>query len=267
MRTIRIHFILWLMIGATISYAQPKWHTNPPESSSGKYCYISIKVHDSDDILEEALKQAQSCLGFSGLGYKTISGGSDNGSIEVGGRTIKFQRVKAENDKWGGKYILFMFAKDEDIKKLPRTANKHFVPLSFALSAAIPGGGQFYKKEKGKGVLFMTTVVASAGSALYFESQRASNTTKFNTASSFAEREDLQNKIDQNITFRNMSAGVAGAIYFFNIVDAVFMKGKRYAVNEKPMDWNLAYDPWSKAPTLNLAFSLSGGNKGVYRKF
>ncbi len=246
---------LFLLKGL-ISIAQPGWHTNPPESSSGNYCYVSVLVTGNEDVLVKALPQARTCLGVSHPGFTQVSGGTIDGVIEIGGRVVKYQRVDAYNSS-RGQYVLMMFSKNEN-KELPKKALKNPIPLTFTLSAAIPGMGQMYKKEKGRGFLFLTTVLGSAAATYYFETERASYIDKFNGAGTFGERELYIKKIEDSQNYRNIGAGVTGALYLLNIIDAVASKSKRYAFepSDRQFKWDLAYNPRSQSCGVSLSFNF-----------
>ena len=128
----------------------PWWYNNPPTSSSGKYCYISVLLSDGEDVLKKALPKAVSCGGLSynpGGSYSEVG----NGRIEIGGKVIRYQRVDSKAASYGGEYVLMLFTNEEikANKKLPK--GPRHLPLSFVFSSVVPGTGQFYKKEAGKG--------------------------------------------------------------------------------------------------------------------
>lgn len=246
--------ISFLMILINCAVAQPSWCRDEPVSSSGKYCYICVHVRGNEDVLEKSLKNAASCLGLTGYNYRQISGAGDGGTIEVGEKTLNYKRIRAKNESHSS-YVLMMFSTGD--KNLPRHATRNPLYLTFPMSAAIPGTGQMYKKQGGKGALMLVGFLGAAGSAAYFELDRRNDLNAFEKATTFDERESLLRSMDQSMSFRNISLGVAGAVYLINIVDVMASKSKRYALNDNnKFDWNLAYHPQAKAPVLGLTFSI-----------
>lgn len=242
---------------------QPKWCQNPPKSSTGKFCYICVFVQANEDVLSKALPEARTCLEVGFDPFRTLSSNSSGGLIQIGGNDIQYQRIDTKNNNQGGRYVLMMFTKEVkfdrkgEAKKMPKAIK--FSPLAFPMSAIIPGTGQMYKKQQGKGYLFLISTALSGGAGYYFETQRKSSLESFNTASTFDERESFLKEVNINTTYRNISLAVAGTIYLVNIIDALAAKGKRYAYNrKKTVNWNLAYHHQAKAPMAGLTINFGG---------
>lgn len=239
-----LHLIFFLL-GFTISAQKaPWWYNNPPESSSDKFCYINVLVGAGQDVLDLAIPKAISCIGVSYKAYSEQSNGVVKIQTESGDRVIRYQRVDSKPGPYGGEYVLMMFTKQEmkEKKKLPR-ARRH-LPLSFLFSAAIPGTGQFYKKQHGKGWAFFLSTAMLAGGAYYFETERSQAYDDFYASDTFNEREDLQQQVEANQNIRNALIAGAGITYVINVLDALASKGRRYA--HKPsskVQWNLAAVP------------------------
>jgi len=137
-----------LIIAVFISFnfqllAQPSWYEETPESSSGKYCYVSIATNYGEDILPLALTKAVSCLGISHSEYQRISGGESRGSIEVGNQVLEFKKVREKNIG-NTTYVLMMFSRGG--QKMPKKALRNPIPLTLPLSAILPGTGHLLFK-------------------------------------------------------------------------------------------------------------------------
>lgn len=236
--------------------AQPSWYRNPPQSSSGKFCYIPVHVNSNENVLNKALPKATSCIGGGFNPSGTTYSSQAQGSIEIGGRAIMYQRVRSKTDGHGGEYVLMMFGKKET-KDLPKKATRNPFYITLPMSAAIPGTGQMVKKQGGKGALMLISFLGTAGSAGYFELQRQSDLVAYDKATTFEQRESLLNSMQKNIDYRNISAGVAGAIYLINVIDVLAAKSSRYVYEpSKKLNWDLAYNPVVKSPVIGLTFSI-----------
>lgn len=248
-------FILLIFIVSKL-FSQPWWHKQPPSSSSDKYCYISVLVPAGGDVLELALPKAASCAGFTYDKGDAFSRVGTNG-VRIKDKVIKFRRADSKDAGYGKEYVLMMFSTRamKEKKRLPRP--RRHLPLSFVLSTAIPGGGQFYKKESGKAWIFFSTAAALGGAAYYFDKQRLLKIDAYEKAGTFSERESLIEEIKSNQDYRNLAVVAFGTIYALNIIDAFASKGRRYACNyKKKVNWNVAYSPVSNSPIASLQFNL-----------
>jgi hypothetical protein len=98
-------------------------------------------------------------------------------------------------------------------------------------SLLIPGWGQIYNREAGKGYLFMGAVIASFGAALALHESGASAENQYKTMTigsgqspaDFAAQVDAaRQKAEDRYTQRNIALGVAGGVWLLNILDAYF---------------------------------------------
>lgn len=112
-------------------------------------------------------------------------------------------------------------------------------------SAIVPGWGQIYKGSTLKGSLMLGGVAASAVAAIY------SNTLADDYYSKMAHTYDVnairtyKTKGDQFASARNICIGVAGALYLYNLIDAIAAPGARRVVVKRKNSFaqNLSFSP------------------------
>jgi len=98
-------------------------------------------------------------------------------------------------------------------------------------SLLIPGWGQIYNRESGKGFLFMGAVAASLGGALVLHELGAQAESQYKSAQigagqtpgAFASQvESLRQKAQDRYAQRNVALAVGGGLWLLNILDAYF---------------------------------------------
>jgi hypothetical protein len=112
----------------------------------------------------------------------------------------------------------------------------------------IPGWAQLYKKEKGKGIILLTTEAIAVAGILVAENMRSTNYTDALGTQDPGNRKIYLDNADAWQTIRNASAVAAGIIFTYSVIDALTSKGaKRYAMSPvkvypvvNPYDNNLA---------------------------
>jgi hypothetical protein len=97
-------------------------------------------------------------------------------------------------------------------------------------SAILPGWGQFHKGNITKGILFLTTEVASLSGWVYCEMKRSDNIRLSQETTNLSTVKEYRNRADSWALKRNIFIGTTAGIYVFNLLDATLSKGKiRYA--------------------------------------
>jgi len=100
-------------------------------------------------------------------------------------------------------------------------------------SAILPGWGQLYKKEKTKGILLISATALTVGGGLLANSMYNSNINKASETHDINEINAYLDDADTWQTTRNVLFISAGAIYIYNLIDAMTSKGaKKYASHE-----------------------------------
>lgn len=255
MNRIFIAVIFFLLCSPLI--CQPGWYRNPPVSSSGKYCYVSVKATGGEDMLDLALEKSIVCLGISRSEFtrRRVSGANE-GVIEVGSKVLNFKKVREKN-VGNTTYVLMVFSQAQ--KKIPRKIVKNPLPITISLSALLPSTGQYYKKQKLRGTVYLVSFLGAVGVASYYQLQIRSDKDKLRQAASIFEREALIKSMKDNRNIRNISLGGAGLVYLINLVDAAASRGQRYAMqrSNKKLNWELAYEPAAGIPIAGLNIKLS----------
>jgi hypothetical protein len=96
----------------------------------------------------------------------------------------------------------------------------------FWRSAILPGWGQMYKGSMGKGIAILGAEVVAAGGIVALESMRSSYVTKAKTQPHYAQQ--YYSKASNCGNIRNGFILAAGAIYIYNLVDAIVAPGSRW---------------------------------------
>ena len=98
-------------------------------------------------------------------------------------------------------------------------------------SAICPGWGQMYKGSQTKGVVILGAQVATLGGVVAFEGMRSSYVTKAKKQPQFAQQYYAKASNCKNI--RNGFIAAAGAVYIYNLIDAIAAPGIRYVKTQK----------------------------------
>lgn len=96
------------------------------------------------------------------------------------------------------------------------------------LLSVIPGVGQMYKGDMAKGIAILVGEIAIGGGVLLCESTRASYIKKMNEQPKYAS--EYNSLADTWATARNICIGAAGALYVYNLIDALTANGARRVV-------------------------------------
>lgn len=140
-----------------------------------------------------------------------------------------FEIVDEYEDK-KGYHLFFQVAYNSEqviFDRIELTAD--YKGAAFWRSAIIPGWGQMYKRSMAKGVTFLTLEAASVLGIVICHNQSNSYYNKALVERNMDLREAYQDKSTTYRHIRNGCIAAAGAIYVWNIVDALTARGaKRY---------------------------------------
>ena len=100
-------------------------------------------------------------------------------------------------------------------------------------SVIIPGWGQFHKGDNLKGTLFLGGTAACAVSIIITEAQRSDYSRRLTQTHDINQIKNYQTKRDNAATARNVCIGAAGALYVYNLIDAMVAPGARRIVQSK----------------------------------
>lgn len=92
-----------------------------------------------------------------------------------------------------------------------------------AFMSIIPGVGQLYKGQKGKGIAMLCGAAAGAGAIIFCENQRASYVAKMQEQPKHAQT--YKTRADNYETARNVAIGVTGALVVWSVIDAAVAPG------------------------------------------
>lgn len=87
----------------------------------------------------------------------------------------------------------------------------------------IPGVGQFYKGQKGKGISMICGGTACAGAIIFCDNQRASYVAKILEQPKHAQT--YKTRADNYETARNVAIGLTGALVVWSVIDAAVSPG------------------------------------------
>jgi len=117
-------------------------------------------------------------------------------------------------------------------------------------SLLVPGWGQFHKKNRKKGYLFISAAVTSTGSFLYTQNEYNYNINRLQEATSLEIQQEYSSRADEFKSYKNISLGAMAAVWIWSVVDAVSNDGApKYANNN--IDIRLVSDK-----SQQLAFNL-----------
>ncbi len=151
-----------------------------------------------------------------------------------------FQAVFSKIDEYyeykNGSYhlwVLYLVAEDgKPLGKIPSLAYK--VDKGAWRSFLFPGWAQLYQGRTGKGLAFIAGEAALVGAGVYFNNQYKNNNKHFLEATSAKIKQEYRDRADKKRTYSYVAFGAAGALYIYNIIDALTSKkGKvSYDYNE-----------------------------------
>ena len=150
-----------------------------------------------------------------------------------------------------GYYLFFEVAhnpKQVVFDRIELTAD--YKGAAFWRSAIIPGWGQMYKRNTAKGITILTLETASIIGIVICHNQSNSYYNKALVERNMDLREAYQDKSTTYRHVRNGCIAAAGAIYVWNIVDALTAKGaKRYK--------KVRVTPYADASVQGAAFNIN----------
>ncbi len=119
------------------------------------------------------------------------------------------------------------------------------------LMSVVPGAGQIYKGSVVKGSLIIAGEIVAIGGIVLCENTRASYIKKMYEQPKYASQ--YNSMADSWRTGRNVSIGVAGAVYVYNLIDALVSTGaKRVVVKGN----NLKVVPYADANCVGVGLSF-----------
>lgn len=139
--------------------------------------------------------------------------------------------------------------------------------LAGLMSMVIPGSGQFYKGNVGKGSMFLGLTVAAGAGFLVCESTRSSyidksnnlkkNIDLYDTERANAALKEYSDNASKWETYRNLCVGAAGAVYLWNVIDAFFTRGAQRPVVTTKSGGSLSIAPQVSVDNMGLGLAYT----------
>ena len=259
--------LAFVLAGASFSYAQvPKWVSKSHSSKSGDYYYVTVSGESLKEVLSKAVQEASLLSGSGGLSESEISDITEynddlvtsnqtlSGTFKFDDKDVTYEAIDTYYS--GGEYYVLMAFSKIPSESIPKNAAKIANSGALVLSALLPGSGQLYKKQAGRGFLFLTGFLASAGTTFYFESRRSRNTDlklQANITSDKLFYEDQARTFEQN---RNIGLGVTAVIYVLNLIDAISSRGYLFAFETKKREIQFVNNIHSQNGATLLSFNI-----------
>lgn len=255
---------------------KPRWlHKAPaPTNSSFRYGIISAKAMSLDTARKNCLEELISSTGLS----KGVIVSSEYHSNEVLSQvwidgkfsekidydattsiSMKDQETKmyieSIDEYWvrdnSGTYTLTKLYAYSGLNKAPLFDNVELTTKYGARglwrSAIVPGWGQFHKGANLKGGLILGGTAALTAGIVYTETMRKDYINKIAKTHNAEEKRIYKTRSDNFAMGRNVCIGVLGALYVYNLIDAIVAPGARYVKIQKVNRDGVTY---AFAPTM-----------------
>ncbi len=261
---------------------KPKWITQElPESKSGTY--IFIRAHGEGSTLAAAKQVA-----FVDMSQKleTERGLTINTSVEISEKMT--QNSTFTDSEYKQEITLDVSEKGRKLKIICREIddywifknNKYHVDILYTVSdknnygssneddikittrygaagllSIIPGIGQMYKGSHKKGTAILIGEIAAAGSIILCENTRASYIKKMKEQPKYAA--EYNSLADTWETGRNISIGVAAALYAYNLIDALVANGAKRVIVERKRNTQFTIVPYADLKNTGISMRLN----------
>ncbi len=125
-------------------------------------------------------------------------------------------------------------------------------------SAIVPGWGQFYKGDNLKGTLLLGGTAVCAVGIIITDAQRSDYTKRIKQTHDVNQIKAYQTKRDNSETARNVCIGAAGALYIYNLIDALAAPGaKRIVQSKKNRQYSFAPSlAYGNVPTMSATVTF-----------
>ena len=121
-------------------------------------------------------------------------------------------------------------------------------------SLFVPGWGQMYKGSMAKGISILSAEVVAVGGALVAENLRASYIKKMKEQPKFAKT--YNSKADNWQNVRNGFLIGAGAIYVYNLIDAIVADGAKRTIVKKNTAFRFAPVAYENGAGVSVAYQF-----------
>ncbi len=259
---------------------KPRWITSslPVPKSPG---YIFISAQGSGSSLEEARLMAVGNLitrleherGISVNSNVKTEKHSQRGSsyknkeitfeVSEKGKTFNIT-CRVVDEYWErvrGRYIVTQLYTVNDLSRPAQGSYNDHIRLTTSYGAApmfyslIPGVGQFVKGNNVKGGIFLGTTAVGAAAIVFCENQRAIYAKKMKE---HPQHFDFYRNRKANWEVgRNVSIGVTGAVYLWNLIDAAVAPGRRRVIVSRGRSYNYSFAPVVMDRGVGVGFAMN----------
>ena len=246
----------------------PLWMTNTPRSTNNtneiKVFIVYGGVHNSTEhgLVREVSRYLGEEWNLSGTGYDegTVYIDGDDAYEEYRfGEEVHFSMCNEDvsfrliDSYYIGNTQYYLCAVPTSRYTTPRydmySITSNYGARSLWRSAIVPGWGQFYKKQNLKGGLILGGSVLFAGGIIYTECGRKDYQHMMSQTHNVDQIRFYQRRHNNLTTTRNICIGALGALYVYNIVDAIVSPGPRYVKVKSNIQRGFYY---AVAPTVSM---------------
>lgn len=276
-----IHCQTYSFAGNKSDKVKPKWVTQTlPESKSGTY--IFVRGHGEGASLESAKQQA--FVSMSQM-LEIERGLTVNTSIQI--REQLSQVQSSTSTEYQQEIILDVTEKGHQLKIVcreideywERAKGKYAVDVLYAVAdknvyggsfddkitvtskygtagflSIIPSVGQFYKGSIAKGSLILGGEILAVGGIVLCENTRASYIKKMHEQPKHAS--EYNSLADTWETGRNISIGVAAALYVYNLIDAFVSTGAKHVLVQHKQA-SLSAVPYADSRSIGIGLTFN----------
>jgi hypothetical protein len=257
--------LLWSALGVVPACAQrssasipPRWlHKLPTPTNSSFHYELQTAIAPTLD--QARTKSLDQVVSYSGLknGVVVVGEATTNKRVNqqwVNGRLTETKDVSLDKtistkgseqklyinwvaEYWKyrhGRYTLSTVYAKSELGEAPLFDNlvltDRYGARGFFRSLIIPGWGQMYKGSTAKGCWILGGAAVLTGGIIYTESMRQDYADKRSRTHNTSLIKSYRTKCDNWRTARNVAIGAAGALYVYNLVDALVAPGAQRIV-------------------------------------
>ncbi len=258
---------------------EPRWIKNPPVSSSPDVPFVVVPVYvdnfhaATDRSFHEMTKylprdwnvrtienvvdstiNVQTTAGESSKRFEQhiiLSGESEGAPIQLNCRRVSEYWKRNRSGTYEFHYLYQVAAPGQNGPYDYTATTTKYGGQGLWRSMIVPGWGQMHKGSYVKGGLILGGTAALAGGIIATESIRSSYAKKINMTHNVEEKKLFAKRTNQFSTVRNVCIGAAGALYLYNIIDAIVAPGaERIIVTKNGNSMYMNYSPTSVSLTF-----------------
>ena len=241
---------------ATAQSVEPKWKSQGLMDLT--YSYVEVvsadasTVSDARDKAAQAIVQRRNLAVGAEMKVKVVDGkitSSGDQKMIVTARILDEYAEEVGYNNWRV-YLLVQTLKHPQYSLENITVTDQY---PFSARAFVPGMQQLYKGQKAKGIIFIAAEVACVGGIVVSEGLHTSNINLINSTHNAQQRAQYTDKANMWQNVRNGFIAATAAVYVWNVVDALAVKGARYV---KQGSAQFALAPYTNGETVGFAMNV-----------